>query len=97
MIKQAKVQPVYLKGKKPAKIALHDVMDVLKMIDDHGHSKKFKSKAKAAGAMMTVSPETVNFIKDFVADNNMHGHRIGKKVVNQHGNDCDNYECKFGK
>lgn len=96
-VQQTKVQPTYLKGKKPVKIAVHDVMNVLKMIDDHGHLTKFKKQAKATGAFMSVHPETVNFVKDFVANNEMHGHPTGKEVVNPCGSGGDPYDCNFGK
>jgi hypothetical protein len=109
MAKEAKVKPTYLTGKKPVKIQVHDVANILKMIDDHGHSAKFKRQAKKAGAFMMVDPDTVNFVKNFVADNNMHAHPVGKKVVNPapavgatvatsavQGGACPNFECKFG-
>jgi hypothetical protein len=90
-VKLAKVEPTYLRGEDPVHIPVHRVMDVLKMIDDHGHSSKFKRQAKAAGVAMTLHPKTVNFVKDFVANNNMHAHAVGKQVVNSNGTyDCTN-------
>ena len=96
MAKKAKVTPTYLKGKKPVKIGMHHVLNVLKMIDDHGHTSKFKRQAKKAGAFMSVHPETVNFVKDFVASNDMHQHPVGRQVVNPAQGACPDFECKFG-
>jgi hypothetical protein len=89
MVKPAKVKPTYLKGTKHVNIPVHRVVDVLKMIDDHGHSEKFRKQAKAKGAVMRLHPKTVNFVKDFVANNNMHEHAVGKQVVNSNGS----YDC----
>jgi hypothetical protein len=80
--KKASVTPTYMKGKKPLKIGLHDVIRVLKVIDDEGHMSKFTTAAKKKKTVMLVDPNTVNFIKDFMVENNMHDHPIGKHVVN---------------
>jgi hypothetical protein len=77
----AKVKPTYLKGKKPITIGLHDVMKLMRMIAEHGHAEKFEKAAKKKKAFISVHPDTVNFVKDFVADNEMHAHPIGKHVV----------------
>jgi hypothetical protein len=89
MPKQAKPKPTYLKGTKHVPIPVHRVVDVLKMIDDHGHTKKFRRLAKAKGVVMGMHPKTVNFVKDFVAKNEMHEHPVGKQVVNSGGT----YDC----
>ena len=87
--KQAAPKPTYLTGKKPVDIPVHRVADVLKMIHQHGHSAKFKKHAKAAGHAMSLHPDTVNFVKDFVADNAMHNDPVGKQVMNSGGSfDC---------
>ncbi len=91
MAKKAKenVQPTYLKGTKSVDIPAHRVAEVLSMIHDEGHTAKFKRQAEAAGAVMTLDPKTVNFVKDFVANNDMHSHPVGKQVVNSDGSfDC---------
>jgi hypothetical protein len=81
MAKQAKVKPTYLKGTKPITIGLHDVMKFMRMIDEHGHTEKFEKASKKKKAFMSVHPDTVNFVKDFVVKNEMHDHPIGKHVV----------------
>lgn len=86
---RTKAGPTYLRGKKPVNIPVHRVVDVLKMIDEHGHSKKFQEQAKAAGLVMTVHPKTVNFVKDFVTANAMHEHPVGAQVSNSGGT----YDC----
>lgn len=89
MPKREKVKPTYLKGTKAVNIPVHRVVDVLKMIHDHGHSNKFRRQAKSKGMVMKLHPKTVNFVKDFVANNNMHEHPVGKQVVNSAGT----YDC----
>jgi hypothetical protein len=77
--------PTYLRGSRSVNIPAHRVADVLAMIHKHGHTQKFKRQAKAAGISMSLNPKTVNFVKDFVAKNAMHGNSIGKQVVNSDG------------
>jgi hypothetical protein len=83
--KQPKPTPTYLTGKRSVSIPVHRVAGVLAMIHEHGHTQKFKRQAKAAGISMSLDPKTVNFVKDFVANNAMHAHRVGKQVVNSDG------------
>jgi hypothetical protein len=82
---QPKPTPTYLKGKKSVNISAHRVAEVFAMIHEHGHTTKFKRQAKAAGISMSLAPKTVNFVKDFVANNDMHQHAVGKQVVNSNG------------
>lgn len=82
--------PRYMRGKKPKAISFHKIADVLAVIEQHGHGKKFKRQARAADHMMTLHPDTVNFIKDFLAKNKMHTHRLGRKAILSDGDyDCD--------
>jgi hypothetical protein len=83
--KKTMVTPTYLQGTKPVDIPLHRVAEVLSMIHDQGHIAKFKRQAKAAGVVMALDPKTVNFVKDFVARNQMHTHAVGRSVVNSDG------------
>jgi hypothetical protein len=83
--KQTKPTPTYLKGQKSVDIPAHRVADVLAMIHEHGHTQKFKRQAKAAGISMSLDPKTVNFVKDFVANNALHTNTVGKQVVNSDG------------
>jgi hypothetical protein len=110
--KKARVIPTYMTGKKPMKIGLHDVIRALKVIDDHGHMAKFTRAAKKEKAMMLVEPATVNFVKDFIVENDMHAHPVGKHIVNPRavptgaargrvaaaaGPAKDPFECDFSK
>jgi hypothetical protein len=111
-VKKTKVTPTYMKGKKPLKIGLHDVIRALKVIDDHGHMSKFVAAAKKKKAVVLVDPQTVNFVKDFVVKNDMHEHPIGTIIVNPRmaaaapaktaakagsGPPKDPFECDFSK
>lgn len=64
--------PNYMKGRSNVKIPLHSVMDVIKMIHDLGHGNQFRQAAVNQGAFVTLHPQTVNFVKDYLANNNLH-------------------------
>jgi hypothetical protein len=82
--------PRYMKGKKPRAVAFHKVADVLAVIEKHGHGRKFKRQTRAGEHTMILHPDTVNFIKDFLAKNNMHTDPIGRKAITSGGDyDCD--------
>ncbi len=81
--------PRYMRGKKPKSISIHKIADVLAVIEKHGHGKKFKRQAKAAAHTIALHPKTVNFIKDFLADNNMYSDKIGRKAIDSDGD----YDC----
>jgi len=72
--------PSYMKGRKPIKIPLHSVMDVVRMINDLGHSDQFREAAEKKGAFVTVHRETVNFVKDYLVDNDLH---VSKDVADE--------------
>ena len=77
--------PTYLKGTKSVNIPAHRVSDIMGLIHKHGHGAKFKRQAKAAGVAMTLDPKTVNFVKDFLAKNEMHTTAVGKQAINSGG------------
>ena len=56
-------------------------MKFARMIDEHGRAEKFEKASKRKKAFVSVHPDTVNFVKDFIADNKMHDHPIGKHIV----------------
>jgi aspartate carbamoyltransferase regulatory subunit len=85
MAKKTKVQPTYLSKTKSLKMGLHDVMRALQVIEDHGHTEKFKRAAKKKKLPMIVPADTVNFVKDFLVKNKMHDDPIGKHIVNAKG------------
>lgn len=76
-------KPSYLKGRKPVRVPLHSMADILGSIDKLGHSEPFKAAAQKSGAYVTVHPKTVNFVKDYMAQNNLHAQSdVAKNVVN---------------
>ncbi len=107
--KKTKVKPTFMKGKKPLKIGLHDVIRALKVIEEHGQMDRFTKAAKKKKARMLVEPDTVNFVKDFMAKNDMHEHPVGRHIVNPvvvaaaasgpapGGTPKDKFECDFRK
>ena len=89
--------PSYLRGRKPIKMSLHSVMDILKSIDDLGHSDNFRQAAKDKAAFVTVHPAAVNFVKDYLANNNLHQQSdVAKSVVGACPPD-DPYHCPYSQ
>jgi hypothetical protein len=89
--KQTKPTPTYLTGAKPVNIPAHRIADVFALIHKHGHAAKFKRQAKAAGVSVTLHPKTVNFVKDFLANNAMHTNAVGRQAINSGGTfNCTN-------
>ena len=70
-------------------------MEILGATDKMGHSQKFKTAAKRKRAFMAVHPETVNFVKDYLAKNDLHTKSVvARKVVGA----CpgpDPYDCPY--
>ena len=99
MPKKAVVAPTYMKGKQPLRIALHDIVKVVKMIDEHKHTEKFLKAAKREKAFVNVDAETVNFVKDYMVKNNLHEHPVGKHIVNARAKRAadDPFDCDFGR
>jgi hypothetical protein len=110
-VKSVPVTPTYMTGTKPLKIALHDVIKALELISKRKRMGKFKTAAQENKAVMLVEPATVNFVKDFMADNGMHNHPIGKHIINPRvvapagramrgaalGAGSKDFECDFSK
>ena len=65
-------KPHYMKGKRSIKLHLHSVFDVLHDIHEQGHAPQFKAAAEKAGIVLSAEPKTVNFVKDYLADNGLH-------------------------
>lgn len=92
------VAPNRMKGQNPLKIPVHSVIDILGAIHELGHSESFKKAAKDKGAFMTVHPETINFVKDYLADNDLHTKSdVAAKVVNACPAGADPYQCPYSQ
>jgi hypothetical protein len=78
--------------KKMLRVPMHSVVHFVKMLHDEKHAAKFAKAARESKAVMTMHPSTVNFVKKFVADNELH-HAMATKVVDP----CpgDPFECHF--
>jgi hypothetical protein len=73
-------QPVS-RTERPAKVPLHTVMDALRTIHDKGDSDHFMKEAQEAGAVVTVHPKTLSFVKKYIKSNNLHTHAATNNVV----------------
>jgi hypothetical protein len=76
-----KVTPTYLANGASIRMSLYDVIKAVKMIEKHGHLTKFTSKLKREQAQVSVPADTVNLVKDFVADNGLHKSSMGQHIV----------------
>jgi hypothetical protein len=83
--RKAAPTPTYLTGSKSVDIPAHQVAEILALIVARGQAAKFKKEAKAAGLVVTVNPQTVNFVKDFLAQNQMHSLAAGRRAINSDG------------
>jgi hypothetical protein len=63
-------------------MTLHDVVRALKVIEENGDLKEFVRASKQIEASVLVDAETVNFVKDFMVENHLHAHPVGKHIVN---------------
>jgi hypothetical protein len=76
-----KVTPNRLAKGASIRMSLHDVIKVVKMIEKNDHLNKFTSKLRREQALVSVPADTVNLVKDFVAENGMHKSSMGKHIV----------------
>lgn len=83
--KKAAPTPTDLAGGKSVDIPAHQVAEILATILARGQGAKFKKQAKAAGLVVTVNSKTVNFVKDFLAQNQMHSLAVAKRAINSDG------------
>lgn len=61
---------------------LHDVIRVVKMLEQNGQLASFARKMKKENAEVTISAHTVNLVKDFVAEKRLHKNAVGKHIIN---------------
>ena len=74
--------PSRMKGTKPIKIHVHSVMEILDAIHELGHTEQFRQAAKEQGAYLSVHPQTVNFVKDYLAANDLHTkHAVARNIA----------------
>ena len=95
--KKEQVKPTYMKGKKPMKIGLHDVYKALKWLEEHGKIDEFMAQVREKNIVIKVDASTVNFVKDYVVEKEMHTHTMGAHIVNAKGtSNSPDFECNFG-
>ena len=68
-------------SKRPARVPLHTVMDALRTIHDKGDSDHFMTEAEKANAVVSVPPDTLKFVKQYVTQNDLHNHPATNRVV----------------
>jgi hypothetical protein len=77
---------------KPLRVPMHSVVHFVKMLHDEKHSTKFAKAARKSNAVLTMHPSTVDFVKKYVADNNLHDSMAAKVIDPCPG---DPFECHF--
>jgi hypothetical protein len=90
--KAKKAKKAKVSEKKPLRVPMHSVVHFVKMLHDERHGAKFAKAARASKAVMTMHPSTVNFVKNYVADNKLHQPMAAKVVDPCPG---DPFECHF--
>jgi hypothetical protein len=75
------VTPTYLAKGASVRMGLHDVIKAVKMIEKNGHLAKFTNRLRRAQAQVSVPADTVNLVKDFIVENEMHKTSMGEHIV----------------
>ncbi|MGD9659154.1 MAG: hypothetical protein AB7U61_16220 [Methylocystis sp.] len=79
-IKNASFVP--MKSKRPLPFQLKDLIDVVQMMEKYGQLEKFTRYVKRNGLTISLPRETVNCVKEFVAnDEDLRADRVGKKII----------------
>ena len=88
--------PSYLKGKRPVTVPMHSVVAFVKMLQDEGHVDQFVKAAKKSKTVMTMHPDSVNFVKDYLHSNQLHAsNATARLIVNPCPDPNDPFECHF--
>jgi len=82
MARSERVRPGYLRAGTSYTMGLHDVIRVLKVIEERNQLDKFVRASKQNKTAVSVKAKTVNFVKNFMVKNKMHDHPVGKHIVN---------------
>jgi hypothetical protein len=90
--KAKKATKAKVSEKKPLRVPMHSVAHFVKMLHDERHLAKFVKAARTSKAMMTMHPATVNFVRNFVANNKLQQPMAAKVVDPCPG---DPFECNF--
>jgi hypothetical protein len=78
--------------KKVLRVPMHSVVHFVRMLHDEKHAAKFVKAARDSNAVVTLHPDTINFVRNFVSDNQLH-RSMATKVIDP----CpdDPFECHF--
>jgi hypothetical protein len=96
MAPKTKVRPTYQTKKGSVEVQMHAVMRTFEMMERHGKYDDFKSAVEKSNFPISVPPKTLNFVKKFVRDNEMHKDELGAKIINARQATPDPYDCDFG-
>jgi hypothetical protein len=58
------------------------VVRAIKVIEKHKHLNKFTEAAEKKKAKVRIDARSVNFVKDFMVQYNMHTDPVGRHIVN---------------
>ena len=90
--KAKKAKKAKVSEKKPLRVPMHSVVHFVKMLHDERHAAKFVKAARDSKAVLTMHPDTVDFVKKYVANNKLQGAMAAKVVDPCPG---DPFECNF--
>ncbi|MBI3760142.1 MAG: hypothetical protein HY269_10390 [Deltaproteobacteria bacterium] len=80
------------KGKKSITVPVHSVVHFVKMLHDEGHAEEFVKAAKKSKAVMTMHADSVDFVRKYLSNNQLHHAMIARVVDPCPG---DPFECHF--
>lgn len=96
MAKKHTVRPTYQTKNESVEVQMHAVMRTFEMMKKHGKYEDFKSAIEKKNLPVSVPPKTLNSIKKFVRDNEMHKDALGARIVNPRLPTGDAHDCDFG-
>lgn len=53
-------------------VPMHSVVHFVRMLHDEGHADKFAAAAKKSKAVLSLHPDSVNFVQNFLSKNKLH-------------------------
>lgn len=91
-------KPKFAAAKKPVKVCLHSIMDVLGAVDKIGETEALRKHLAANNATITLPAATINLMKNFVVDRDLHAQNgLLLDVVGSDGSEQNRHidNCKY--
>ena len=95
----------YMSEGQLLEMKLDDIVRVVKALEENGRLEEFVTKAKNSNAFATFDAKSVNFVKEFFAEHDLHKNSIGAHILKAPGpaaelasatHDRYRFRCNFG-